>query len=75
VPEKTYAPKYGAHRDMAEAWELIGATLVPTASQKKRTHAAIETTLQAGLPPDLYLCRSNRSAIRPLRDLAAEILD
>ena len=39
---------------MAAAWELIGAPLVPSASQKARAHTAIETTLQAGLPPNMY---------------------
>lgn len=54
VPERGYVPDYGDRRDMAAAWELIGAKLVPSSSQKARAHTAIETTIQAGLPPDLY---------------------
>ncbi|TNC46255.1 hypothetical protein FHG66_19120 [Rubellimicrobium rubrum] len=54
VPDERYSPDYHGRRDMAEAWELIGKPLVPSAAQKSRAHTAIETTLQAGLPPDLY---------------------
>ena len=55
VPKPEYAPTYGDRRDMAEAWELIGRQIVPTGTQKKRAHAAIEGTLEAGgLPPNLY---------------------
>ena len=54
VPDRCYTPDYGDRRDMAEAWELVGAKLVPSPSQKKRAHAAIETTLEASLSPDLY---------------------
>jgi hypothetical protein len=55
VPTPNYAPAYGKQRDMAEAWELIGRQLVPTGTQQKRAHAAIERTLEnGGLPPSLY---------------------
>ncbi len=54
VPDRSYAPDYDDRRDMAEAWELVGAKLVPSSSQQKRAHVAIETTLQAGLSPSLY---------------------
>jgi hypothetical protein len=63
VPDRSYAPDYGDRRDMAEAWELVGAKLVPGSSQKKRAHVAIETTLQAGLSPDLnYLAQVDQPA-------------
>ena len=54
VPDDRYVPDYHGLRDMAEAWELIGRPLIPSAEQKDRAHAAIETTLETGLPPDLY---------------------
>lgn len=55
VPTPNYAPDYRERRDMAEAWELIGRKLVPTGTQQKRAHAAIEVTLErGGLPPSLY---------------------
>jgi hypothetical protein len=55
VPMPVYAPDYGDRRDMAEAWELIGRTIVPSKNQKQRAHAAIETTLDSGgLPHSLY---------------------
>lgn len=55
IPMDNYRPDYGDRRDMAEAWELIGATIVPNATQRQRTYAAIETTLRAGgLPQSLY---------------------
>ena len=55
MPTPEYVPTYGDSRDMAEAWELIGRQIVPTTSQRKRAHAAIEGTLEGGgLPPNLY---------------------
>ena len=54
VPDRDYPFEYADRCDMAEAWELIGASLVPTDAQKQRAHLAIERTLEAGLPPDLY---------------------
>ncbi len=55
VPMPVYAPDYGDRRDMSEAWELIGRSIVPSRSQRDRAHAAIEKTLEAGdLPPSLY---------------------
>ncbi|KAB2686791.1 hypothetical protein [Brucella pseudogrignonensis] len=55
IPMENHKPEYGDRRDMAEAWELIGATIVPNATQRQRTHVAIETTLRAGgLPQSLY---------------------
>lgn len=55
VPEPHHVPDYHDNDGMAEAWELIGANLVPSEAQKQRTHDAIETTLRAGrLPPHLY---------------------
>ncbi|MGO7347439.1 hypothetical protein ACCS92_08865 [Rhizobium ruizarguesonis] len=52
IPMEAYRPDYGDRCDMAEAWELIGATIVPNATQRRRTHAAIETTLKAGVLPE-----------------------
>ncbi|WP_422014642.1 hypothetical protein [Reyranella sp.] len=50
-----YRPDYSGRRDMAEAWELIGSSIVPNESQQKRMHADIEKTLKAGmLPSNLY---------------------
>ncbi|MBY5366422.1 hypothetical protein HFO91_00360 [Rhizobium leguminosarum] len=55
VPMKHYRPDYLDRQDMAEAWELIGASIVPNDAQRKRMHIDMETTLKAGtLPPDLY---------------------
>lgn len=55
VPEPHYAPEYHDNDGMAEAWELIGAKMVPNEAQKKRAHDAIETTLRAErLPQHLY---------------------
>lgn len=55
VPEPHYVPEYDDQTDLAEAWELIGAKIVPSEAQQQRAHKAIETTLQARrLPPDLY---------------------
>ncbi len=54
VPDRSYTPDYHGRRDMAAAWELVGQTLVPSASQQKRAHTAIETTLAGDLPSDLY---------------------
>lgn len=55
VPEPHYASTYRDNADMAEAWELIGAKIVPTEGQKRRAHEAIERTIQAKrLPPNLY---------------------
>ena len=39
---------------MAEAWELIGSSFVPSDAQKRRTHDAIEATLKSILQPNLY---------------------
>lgn len=54
VPSSNYRPDYRGRPDMAEAWELVGTPHVPTQLQKSRAHSAIETTLRAGLSPNLY---------------------
>lgn len=54
VPQSSYSPSYGDRRDMAEAWELIGRTIVPNDNQQHRAHEAISVTLQSGLPANLY---------------------
>lgn len=55
VPEQHYSPEYHDKADLAEAWELVGAKIVPNEAQKRRAHEAIETTLLARrLPPSLY---------------------
>ncbi|MBE7184322.1 MAG: hypothetical protein INR68_07945 [Methylobacterium mesophilicum] len=54
VPDRSYTPDYRDRGDMAAAWEIVGRTIVPSASQQRRAHTAIETTLSGGLPPDLY---------------------
>lgn len=55
VPDPRYEPEYGADREMAQAWELIGKKTVPTEAQKQRAHEAIVTSLESvRLRPDLY---------------------
>lgn len=56
VPDSRYKPEYYDQPDLAEAWELVGAKIVPSETQKKRSHEAIEATLDARrLPQNLYL--------------------
>lgn len=56
VPETHYQPEYYDQPDLAEAWELIGGKIVPSEAQKRRSHEAIEATLNSRrLPPNLYL--------------------
>lgn len=55
VPDPKYRPMYGADTEMAEAWELIGKTTVPTEEEKSRAHEAIATSIESALRrPDLY---------------------
>jgi hypothetical protein len=55
VPENHYAPDYSSEADLEEAWDLIGAKIVPSEAQKHRAHEAIERTIQAHrLPSNLY---------------------
>ncbi len=51
VPMPAYRTHYGADKEMAEAWAIIGSQMVPSAAQKGRAHDAIETTLRAGVLP------------------------
>jgi hypothetical protein len=54
VPMPHYAPEYTDQVDLAEAWEMIGAKIVPNEAQKRRTHDAIDATLATRrLPPNL----------------------
>ena len=56
VPDRMYQPEYRDQSDLAEAWELIGAKIVPSEAQKRRSHEAIAATLNARrLPQNLYL--------------------
>lgn len=54
VPEPDYRPQYHGDKQMAEAWELIGETMVPDAQQKDLAHNAIADAINQGLPQDLW---------------------
>lgn len=55
VPRHHFAKEYNGPSDLAEAWELIGAAMEPSPTQKLRAHDAIEETLLSRtFPADLY---------------------
>lgn len=53
VPYGGFQPNYGDQRDMAEAWELIGGTVVPDNAQKDAAHKDIESLLAGAIPDSL----------------------
>lgn len=62
VPDPCYRPNH-LDREMAQAWELIGAQLVPDDIQKDLAHRAIAEAVDQGLPQDLwYLGEVDRPA-------------